>query len=139
MVTRDEGLRLYAGLSRHATPQVLAASLLFEAGQGEAIANASLLAWGEVLFGALIAAALCFSLWYKLLMRVPADKILPFLLLMPASGVLAGWLLLSEALSVGLLAGGAIIIGGLAIILWPRKADATPLAVASPAAMPPEV
>jgi O-acetylserine/cysteine efflux transporter len=139
MVTRDDGLRLYAGLARHATPQVLVASLLFEAGQGDAVANASLLAWGEVLFGALIAAALCFSLWYKLLMRVPADRILPFLLLMPASGVLAGWLLLGEALSAGLLAGGAIIIGGLAIILWPRRADVPVLATAAEAAAPPEV
>src|SRR5688572_10252373 len=89
MVTRDDGLRLYAGLSRHATPQVLVGSLLFEAGQWNAIKSATLLAWGEVLFGALVAAALCFSLWYKLLMRVPADKILPFLLLMPASGGMA--------------------------------------------------
>ena len=89
-----------------------------------------------MLFGALVAAALCFSLWYKLLMRVPADKILPFLLLMPATGVLAGWLLLGEALSTGLLAGGAIIIAGLAIILWPRKAD-TPLL--AEAVAPPEV
>lgn len=138
MVTRDDGLRLYAGLSRHATPQVLVASMLFEAGQWDAVKNASLFAWGEVLFGALVAAALCFSLWYKLLMRVPADKILPFLLLMPASGVLAGWLLLGEALSMGLLAGGAIIIGGLAIILWPRRADALALATAE-AVAPPEV
>src|SRR5688572_3141736 len=64
-------------------------SLLFEAGQWDAIKNASPLAWGEVLFGALVAATLCFSLWYKPLMRVPADKILPFLLLMPASGGMA--------------------------------------------------
>ena len=63
-------------------------------------------------------------------MRVPADKILPFLLLMPATGVLAGWLMLGEALSAGLLAGGAIIIVGLAIILWPRKADTPALATA---------
>jgi O-acetylserine/cysteine efflux transporter len=140
MVTRDEGLRLYAGLSRHATPQVLIASALFEAGQWDAITDASLLAWGEVLFGALIAAALCFSLWYKLLMRVPADKILPFLLLMPAAGVLAGWLMLGETLSTGLLFGGAIIIAGLAIILWPRKAEkATAPAVAIAAPVPPEV
>lgn len=140
MVTRDEGLRLYAGLSRHATPQVLVASLIFEAGQWDAITNASPLAWGEVLFGALIAAALCFSLWYKLLMRVPADKILPFLLLMPAAGVLAGWLLLDEALSVGLLFGGAIIIAGLAIILWPRRSEARPMPT-TPTAAPvhPEV
>ncbi|HKP26212.1 MAG TPA: EamA family transporter [Dongiaceae bacterium] len=140
MVTRDEGLRLYAGLSRHATPQVLIASLLFEAGHLDAIRNASPLAWGEVLFGALIGAVLCFSLWYKLIMRVPADKILPFLLLMPATGVIAGWLMLGEPLSAGLLIGGAIIIGGLAIILWPRKADVVPLATAMPEAIaPPEV
>jgi O-acetylserine/cysteine efflux transporter len=140
MVTRDEGLRLYAGLSRHATPQVLIASVIFESGQWDAIRNASLLAWAEVLFGALIAAALCFSLWYKLLMRVPADKILPFLLLMPAAGVLAGWLLLGEALSVGLLAGGGIIIAGLAIILWPRETErAIAPALAAEASVPPEV
>jgi len=39
-------------------------------------------------------------------------------------------------LSTGLLAGGAIIIAGLAIILWPRKAD-TPLL--AEAVAPPEV
>jgi O-acetylserine/cysteine efflux transporter len=140
MVTRDEGLRLYAGLSRHATPQVLIASAIFEAGQWDAIRNATPLAWAEVLFGALIAAALCFSLWYKLIMRVPAEKILPFLLLMPAAGVLAGWLVLGEALSVGLLLGGAVIIVGLAIILWPRDAITPALSVAQvEAAAPPEV
>jgi O-acetylserine/cysteine efflux transporter len=140
MVTRDEGLRLYAGLSRHATPQVLIASAIFETGQWDAIRSASLLAWGEVLFGALIAAALCFSLWYKLLMRVPTDRILPFLLLMPAAGVLAGWLLLGEALSFGLLVGGAIIIAGLAIILWPRRSETHPMpTTATPAPVPPEV
>lgn len=138
LVTRDEGIRLYAGLARHATPQVLLASLLFETGQWDAIKSAPPLAWGEVLFGALIAAALCFSLWYKLIMRVPADRILPFLLLMPPTGVLAGWLLLGEALSAGLLLGGAIIIAGLAVILWPRRAEAPPLAMAE-AAVPPEV
>src|SRR5918995_111619 len=50
MVTRDEGLRLYAGLSRHATPQVLVASLLFEAGEWKPLGNRSLLAWGEGVF-----------------------------------------------------------------------------------------
>jgi O-acetylserine/cysteine efflux transporter len=140
MATRDEGLRLYAGLSRHATPQVLIASAIFEAGQWDAIRNATPLAWGEVLFGALIAAALCFSLWYKLLMRVPADKILPFLLLMPAAGVLAGWLMLGETLSVGLLVGGAVIIVGLAIILWPRRTEACAVQVARTAVpVPPEI
>src|SRR5262245_17559084 len=140
MVTRDEGLRLYAGLSRHATPQVLIASLVFESGHLDAIRTASPLAWGEVLFGALIGAVLCFSLWYKLIMRVPADRILPFLLLMPAAGVLAGWLMLGEALSFGLLLGGVIIVLGLAIILWPRDAAAPEIAVAQvEAAAPPEI
>jgi O-acetylserine/cysteine efflux transporter len=98
---------------------------------------ASPLAWGEVLFGALVAATLCFSLWYKLLMRVRAeDPALPA----ADAGVLAGWLLLGEALSAGLLAGGAIIIGGLAIILWPRKGDALAMAIAQAEAVdPPEV
>jgi O-acetylserine/cysteine efflux transporter len=139
MATRDEGLRLYAGLSRHATPQVLIATAIFEAGQWDAVTSASPLAWGELFFGALIAAALCFSLWYKLLMRVPAEKILPFLLLMPAAGVLAGWLMLGEALSAGLLIGGAVIILGLAIILWRVRKPATAFSAPSVAAPSTEV
>jgi O-acetylserine/cysteine efflux transporter len=108
-------------------------------GQWDAVKNAAPLAWGEVLFGALIAAALCFSLWYKLIMRVPADKILPFLLLMPAAGVLAGWQMLGEALSAGLLFGGVVIIVGLTIILWPRTATAPAIPITRvEAAAPPE-
>jgi O-acetylserine/cysteine efflux transporter len=117
------------------------ASAIFEAGQWDAVRNAPPLAWAELFFGALIAAALCFSLWYKLLMRVPAGKILPFLLLMPAAGVLAGWLMLGEALSAGLLVGGVVIIVGLAIILWPRRkvAAAMPEGQQLQAATPPEI
>jgi len=140
LVTRDEGLRLYAGLSRHATPQVIIVSLIFESNQLDSIRNAPALAWGELLFGALIAASLCFSIWYKVLMRVPADRILPFLLLQPAAAVLGGWLWLGEPLSAGLLAGGAIIVAGLSIILWPGKPGASAMPVARvEAAVPPEI
>jgi O-acetylserine/cysteine efflux transporter len=140
MVTKDEGLRLYAGLARHATPQVLIATAIFEAGQWDAMRTAPLLAWAEIFFGAMIGAVFGFSLWYRLLMRVPAEKILPFLLLMPAAGVLAGWLLLGEALSAGLLVGGSIIIIGLAIILWPRKTDTAAVSVPQlESDVPPEI
>jgi O-acetylserine/cysteine efflux transporter len=140
VVTRDQGLRLYAGLSRHAAPQVLVASLLFETGHLDAIRIASPLAWAEMLFGATVASVLCYAIWYKLLMRVPADKILPFLLLMPAASVLAAWLMLGETLSMALLVGGTIIIAGLAIILWPRRTEMPALPVApTPAPVPPEI
>ena len=119
---------------------MLIASLLFETGHLDAIRIASPLAWAEMLFGATVASVLCYAIWYRLLMRVPADRILPFLLLMPAASVLAAFLLLGEALSMGLLIGGLVIIGGLAIILWPRRADAPTMPVAPTAApVPPEV
>lgn len=141
MVTRDDGLRLYAGLCRHAAPQVLIAAWLLEDGHWAAMQAAPLSAWGQMLFGALAASAFCYAVWYKLLMRVSADRILPFLLLQPVAGVAAGWLLLGEALSPGLVIGGLVVIAGLAIILWPRKPAVARMTAASlqPAAAPPEV
>lgn len=60
-------------------------------------------------------------LWYKLLVRNRIDQLLPFSLLMPPVGVATGVLYLGEPLRTSLLAGGAIILIGLAVIVWPSR------------------
>jgi O-acetylserine/cysteine efflux transporter len=117
----DSGATFYAAMARHACPQALIASLVFEHGQLGWLARADWQDWG-----ALIAIALCgfaggYMLWYKLLVRNRIDQLLPFSLLMPPVGVATGVLYLGESLRASLLAGGAVILVGLAVIVWPAR------------------
>ncbi|HEU4826237.1 MAG TPA: DMT family transporter [Dongiaceae bacterium] len=117
----DSGATFYAAMARHACPQALIASLMLERGQLGWLARA---AWQD--WGALIAIALCgfaggYMLWYKLLVRNRIDQLLPFSLLMPPVGVATGVLYLGESLRYSLLTGGAVILAGLAVIVWPAR------------------
>lgn len=120
----DSGATFYAAMARHACPQALIASLVFEHGQLGWLARADWQDWG-----ALIAIALCgfaggYMLWYKLLVRNRIDQLLPFSLLMPPVGVAAAALFLGEPLRYSLLVGGAVILAGLAVIVWPARRTA---------------
>jgi O-acetylserine/cysteine efflux transporter len=117
----DSGATFYAAMARHACPQALIASLVIEHDQLGWLARATWQDWG-----ALIAIALCgfaggYMLWYRLLVRNRIDQLLPFSLLMPPVGVATGVLYLGEPLRNSLLAGGAIILIGLGVIVWPAR------------------
>ena len=60
-----------------------------------------------------------YGVWGKLLSLYPAAIVSPFVLLVPIFGNLSAWLLLGETLSPVRLAGSALIIAGLAIIVVP--------------------
>jgi drug/metabolite transporter (DMT)-like permease len=49
------------------------------------------------------------------------DQLLPFTLLMPPIGVATGVLVYTEPLRTSLIAGGGIILLGLAIVVWPSR------------------
>jgi len=49
------------------------------------------------------------------------DQLLPFTLLMPPIGVTTGVLAFGEPLRSSLLAGGIVILLGLAIVVWPSR------------------
>ena len=49
------------------------------------------------------------------------SQVAPFLLLLPVFAVLGGFLFLGERLSVQVMIGGAIVIGGVAFILFDRS------------------
>ena len=61
------------------------------------------------------------SIWYGLLRRYRVDQVTPFAFLMPLFGVTASALLLGETLSLGQLAGGVIIMAGLAVVVLARQ------------------
>jgi O-acetylserine/cysteine efflux transporter len=124
VVAKDQGMTLYAGMCRYAAPQMIAMSLLFEHGQLHSLAEVPLGAWAAVPIITLSGFALPYAIWYWLLMRHRVDELLPFVILMPIVSIVVTATLLGEPLPPTLLLGGAVIIAGLAVIVF-RRANRT--------------
>lgn len=107
-------------------PQLFIASALFESGQIEAIANASWMAWGAVVFMALFVTIFGYGVWYYLMPRYPVNQTMPFLLLMPIFGVFFGVVLLGELLTWQMVAGGVLTVAGVGVIVVRRPKLAEP-------------
>jgi O-acetylserine/cysteine efflux transporter len=118
---RDQGAALTAGIAAMAVPQTLLGSLVMETGQVGAVLTASLRDWLALAVFALAGFVAAYSIWYGLLRRFRIEQVIPFTLLMPVVGVLLGVLLLGESVSVGELAGGAVILAGLAIVAFAKE------------------
>ena len=118
---RDSGATFYAAMARHAWPQALVAALLLERDRLDQLARASMGDWVGLVALALIGFAGGYILWYKLLVRNRIDQLLPFTLLMPPVGVATGVLGFKEPLLPSLIAGGIVILLGLAIVVWPSR------------------
>jgi len=120
-----QGLAVTAWTAVLATPQLFLVSFLFEDGQAEAIAAAGPGVWAAVVYLGVVMTALGYWLWNTLLLRHEVGRVAPYLLLMPMFSVLGGVLFLGESPSVGQLAGGAVVLIGVAIITLERRIQPT--------------
>lgn len=85
------------------------------------VARAFQPSWSLVLIVAALAypaTIFCFGLWSHLLSRYPAAAVAPFALLVPVFGVLAGALVLGEKITLIELAGGTLVMAGLACTIF---------------------
>ena len=57
-----------------------------------------------------------YLVWFRLIQRHPATLIASFSLLTPIAGVVLGVVLLHEPLSARLLAGAALVLGGIVLV-----------------------
>lgn len=110
------GFILIAWVAVFATPQLFVASWLIERDQIQAIQTASWVVWSAVIYLGVVMTAIGYAIWYHLLGKYPVYQVAPFLLLLPVTTVLGGVLLLDEQLTLRLVAGGLLAIGGVAII-----------------------
>jgi O-acetylserine/cysteine efflux transporter len=118
-------LRLICWVSLVPVLPLLGLSYLFEGPQAMATALAHL-SWrgvGALLYIAFLATTVGFAIWSFLLRRYPASLVTPFALAVPVSGLLAGWLLLGEALDAWGWLACLLVFGGLAInvLPWPFR------------------
>lgn len=77
-----------------------------------AMGSLAYLAWVATLFG--------YSIWARLLTRYPANQVAPFSLLVPVVGMTVGWMVVGEDLLPVHVAGGALLMAGLAVNVWGR-------------------
>jgi O-acetylserine/cysteine efflux transporter len=106
-----------------AVPPLLALSLVFEGPTaiGHALQAASASTWATVLWQALGNSLFGYGAWNWLLSRHPAATVTPMALLVPLFGMGASALLLGESMPGWKLGACALVLGGLAVIIfWPR-------------------
>lgn len=85
----------------------------------QAITHASWLSLAVAFYLGVPSTLIGYGLWSYLLQRYPAATVAPFSLLVPATGIISSALILGEQFSPLRLAGVALILAGLAVIVWP--------------------
>ncbi|MCU0941267.1 MAG: EamA family transporter [Hydrogenophaga sp.] len=106
-----------------AVPPLLAISLWIEgpARIAQALADADALVWTSVAWQAVGNTLFGYGAWNWLLARHPAATVTPMALLVPVFGMSASALSLGEAMPGWKLGACALVLGGLAVIVfWPR-------------------
>jgi O-acetylserine/cysteine efflux transporter len=102
---------------------LLALSLTIEgpARLTSALTHATWLTAGAALYIGLLSTTFGFGVWTHLLKLYPAATVAPFSLLVPVTGTLSAALLLHESFGVVRLAGMALILAGLAVLVIRRR------------------
>jgi O-acetylserine/cysteine efflux transporter len=108
-------------------PPLLLASVWLESEHFGRLDQASLVAWGGVVYSALIASVLGHGLYYRLIQRHPVTTLMPFLLLAPLIAIALGVLFHGDVLGPRLLLGGAMVLGGVLTIGLRARQRARPL------------
>lgn len=109
-------LTIIGWMSLLAMPILLLCSALFESGQISAIRHASGSAWAALGYIVIGSSIVAYYLWYRLIARLSINQVVPFSLLAPLLGVAAGILILDEPFTLYKAIGGALTLGGVALI-----------------------
>jgi drug/metabolite transporter (DMT)-like permease len=88
-----------------------------------------------VVFGSVVA----FSAYTWLLQHAPVSKVMTFAYVNPAIAIFLGWLILSEPITAAMVAGGALIIAAVAVVIRtesrPAPAETAPVPAPAPASV----
>lgn len=95
---------------------LLLLSLLLEPAGWAAAADAGALAWGGVVYSALVASLMGHGLYYLLVQRHPVAQLTPWLLITPVLAVGLGIAFWGDSPGARLYLGGAMVLGGVLLI-----------------------
>lgn len=122
---QDGATLLLKRTALHGAIQLALLSALFETGQMEAVRTASPAHWAGLAYNTFIAFVLAYVIWYGLLKRNPVSAVTPFIMIIPVMTLATAALFLGETIGPAKLAGGALILTGVAwssgIIKFPMR------------------
>ncbi len=75
-----------------------------------------------LLWQGVVVAGISYALWFWTLTRYAVAELSAFTFITPLIGVLAGWLVFGETLSWGFALAIVLVLAGLALVNWPRRA-----------------
>jgi len=110
-------LELQAWIASVGGPVLLLMSLLLESGQRQSLLTATWKGWAALAFTAVLSSLIAHSAWYYLISRYPVTRLSPITLLSPLFGVFFGVTLLGDHLTARMLAGGAVTLAGVFIVV----------------------
>jgi O-acetylserine/cysteine efflux transporter len=113
---REGGIGLLKANAYGAIPQLFVASLLIEHGQLDSLATATPAQWAMLAFVCVVGYGIAYASWFAVLRQCRIDEVAPFMLLMPVVGIIAAYVVLGERAGPVQLAGGIVILAGLAIV-----------------------
>ncbi len=102
-------------------PMMILLSAVTETGQWAAMRAAGPAAWGGVAFTVVGSSVVAYTLWLGLLRRHPVSRVVPFTLLGPVIGFVAGVLVLGEAVTTIKVIGGLLTTAGVAVVELRRR------------------
>jgi O-acetylserine/cysteine efflux transporter len=100
---------------------LLGLSLILEGGQMSAVRNATWEGWAALFFTTVMSSLIAHTAWYYLVGRYPVTSLSPITLLSPLFGIFFGVTLLNDQLTARMLAGGAVTLIGVLIVVLREK------------------
>jgi O-acetylserine/cysteine efflux transporter len=104
-------LKMQGLLALVALPTLAFASGVFEQGQMEAVRQADSLVWAG-----LVSSVLATTLVFWLVQKREAGRVTPYLLATPVVSILIGWAFMGDVLTVQILTGAGLTMGGVGIV-----------------------
>ena len=115
------GFAVTAWICLFAGPMLLLGSFIFDGNTINYFLSADINGWLIVAFLGLIMQPIAYGTWYQVMGRNPVHKVMPLMLLLPLTGLSTAIFLLGEDPSAEVFLGGAIILFGIAMILFEKK------------------
>ena len=115
------GFAVTAWVCLFSGPMLLFASFIFDGNTINYFLSADLKGWLIVAFLGLIMQPIAYGTWYQVMGRNPVHKVMPLMLLLPLTGLSTAIFILGEDPSTEVFLGGAIILFGIAMILFEKK------------------
>ena len=114
-------LELQAWIAVAGGVMLMLLSLGFETDQWRAVQTAGLRDWGALAFTTLLSSLVAHTAWYYLVSKYPVTSLSPITLLSPLFGMFFGVTLLDDHLTSRMLAGSAVTLIGVFIVVMREK------------------